>query len=81
MKEASLQEVETASAEVFSNFFQSYPLERIQEELWLMLTSAMRIDNEYLDRQDRISMINFYENCMGFFKAVDLVKESEINFK
>lgn len=72
MNFTSINESEKASLQIFSDFFQVYPIERIQEELWFMFTAALKLDNEYIDRLDRISMIHFYENCMGFFKAVDL---------
>lgn len=71
----STNESEKATLQIYADFFQNYPIERVQEELWFMFTSALKLDNEYIDREDRMNMIRFYENCIGFFKAVDLYYE------
>jgi hypothetical protein len=62
---------------VINEFFRLFGEKDPQEQLWYILTTALRSENEEIEARHRGNMIFFYEYSVVFFKAVKILAETE----
>jgi hypothetical protein len=55
---------------VVQDFFNAFDEEGVQETLWFILSSAMKLESEEISGTERSNMLFFHDYSQTFFKAV-----------